>query len=40
MFTKNGNITIKPELDRKISPYSRCIDCVCKKSEINDQKNE
>ena len=37
LFTKNRNIKIKCETDRKISLYSFCIDCNFKKFETIDE---
>ena len=38
MFTKNKNIRIKREIDRKINPYSYCNDCSFKKFITTDEK--
>ena len=37
LFTKNRNIKIKCETDRKIILYSSCIDCNFKKFETIDE---
>ena len=36
MFTKNRNVKIKRDIDRKINLYSGCIDCSFKKFETSD----
>ena len=38
MFTKNKNIKMKPEIDEKINPYSRCIDCAFKTFQTIDEE--